>query len=224
MRDAAGMPALVLMASMVGVGGLARDIGYPLAVAVLSTFLVWAGPAQVLMFGSLAAGMALPAVAVVVSLSSVRFLPMTVSLMPLLREPRRPLWQQLLASHLVAVTNWVEGLRRLPSVPQEQRLAYFYGFGFTTMTAAAIATGAGYFLVGELPPPLAAGLLFTSPMFFSATLLAGVNTVRASLPFAFGFALVPVCTPLIGRDFDLLVVGLVGGTAAYVLRGRQGAS
>ncbi len=30
MRDAAGLPALMLMASLVGVGGLARDIGYPM--------------------------------------------------------------------------------------------------------------------------------------------------------------------------------------------------
>ena len=41
---------------VIGIGSLARDVGYPVDVAVLSTILVWAGPSQVLFFASIAAG------------------------------------------------------------------------------------------------------------------------------------------------------------------------
>ena len=40
--------------SLIGVGSLAQDVGFPLMVAVLSTLLMWAGPAQVILFGGIA--------------------------------------------------------------------------------------------------------------------------------------------------------------------------
>jgi hypothetical protein len=127
-RQAAGLPSLVLMASLIGVGGLTRDIGYPMWAGVLSTMLLWAGPAQVLLFGSLAAGASLPAIAVAVSLSSIRFFPMVVSLLPLLRGPAVGTGKLLIAAHFVAVTAWTEGRRLLPGLPVEQRYPFFIGF------------------------------------------------------------------------------------------------
>jgi hypothetical protein len=113
-RQAAGLPSLVLMASLIGVGGLTRDIGYPIWAGVLSTLLLWAGPAQVLLFGSLAAGASLPAIAIAVSLSSIRFFPMVVSILPLLRGPGVGTGRLLFGAHFVAVTAWTEGRRLLP--------------------------------------------------------------------------------------------------------------
>jgi len=222
-RDAAGAPALVLMASMVGVGGLAHDVGYPLLAGALSTVLIWAGPAQVLLFGSLAAGVAVPAIAVAICFSSIRFLPMTVSLLPLLRRPGLGIWHLLLAAHLIAVTNWTEGMRRLPDVPRPNRYAYFLGFGFTTFAAATLATGAGYHLIGALPSVLAGALLFTTPLFFSISLTAGARQPWEFVALGFGFGLAPVATWLVGREFDLLVSGLVAGLIAVGVhrRGRR---
>jgi len=162
-RDAAGLPALMLMASLVGVGGLARDIGYPLGAGVLSTVLIWAAPGQMVLFGTIASGAALPAVAVAVSLSSVRFLPMTMALLPLMRRPGTPTWVLLLISHYVAITAWVHSMRVMPDMAPERRIPYFFGFANTVLVAAALATGAGYYLIGQLPAALAAGLLLTSP-------------------------------------------------------------
>jgi predicted branched-subunit amino acid permease len=225
MRQAVGLPSLVLMASLIGVGGLARDVGYPMWAGVLSTVLVWAGPAQVLLFGSIAAGASLPATAIAVSLSSIRFLPMVVSILPLLRGPRVGIGKLLLASHFVAVTAWTEGRRRLPEVPVAQRYPFFIGFASMVMLAASFATGAGYYLIAALPAAFAAALLFTTPMFFTLSLAAGSRTAADWLALGLGFALAPAALWLAGRDFDLLVIGLVGGTAAYALdrlrRGRR---
>lgn len=216
-RRAAGLPSLVLMCSLVGVGGLARDVGYPMWAGVLSTVLLWAGPAQVLLFGSLAAGQSLAAIAITVSLSSIRFLPMVVSLLPLLKGPGVGTGKLLFAAHFVAVTAWTEGRRHLPDLPEAERWPFFIGFAATVMAAASFATGAGYYLIGALPPAFAAGLLFTTPIFFTLSLAAGSRTPADWTALGLGFALAPVAATLVGRDFDLLLVGLAGGTAAYLV-------
>jgi predicted branched-subunit amino acid permease len=222
-RQAAGLPSLVLMASLVGVGGLTRDIGYPMWAGVLSTVLIWAGPAQVLLFGSIAAGTALPAIAIAVSLSSIRFLPMVVSILPLLKGSRVGTLRLILAAHFVAVTAWTEGRRLLPGEPEADRWAYFMGFGTMVMLAASFATGAGYYLMGALPPALAAALLFTTPMFFTLSLAAGSRVAADWTALALGFLLAPVAAQIAGQDFDLLLIGLVGGSIAYLVhRLRRG--
>ncbi|CAA9333713.1 MAG: Na+/H+ antiporter NhaA type, partial [uncultured Microvirga sp.] len=61
--DALSFPAWVLGLSLFAVGSLAREVGFPAGAAVLSTVIMWAGPAQVIFFGGLAAGTALPFIA-----------------------------------------------------------------------------------------------------------------------------------------------------------------
>ncbi len=214
---AAGLPSLVLMASLIGVGGLTRDIGYPMFAGVLSTILIWAGPAQVLLFGSIAAGASMPAIAIAVSLSSIRFFPMVVSIVPLLRGPDVGIGKLLLGAHFVAVTSWTEGRRLLPGLPVAERFPFFIGFACMVMAAASFATGVGYYLIGALPAALAAALLFTTPMFFTLSLVAGSKTRADWAALILGFVLAPLSTFVVGQDFDLLAVGLIGGSAAYLL-------
>lgn len=216
-RAAAGVPAFMLMCSLIGVGGLCRDIGYPVGAAVLSTFVIWAGPAQVVLFGSLAAGVALPAIAIAISLSSVRFVPMCVSILPMMRRPNTPTWMMLILAHYVAVTAWVEGMRRLPPLPREERIPYFLGFANMVMFAAAFATGAGYFLIAQLPPPLAAGLLFTTPVYFTVALAAGARQLIDWLALGLGFASAPVVALYAPPGMDLLIGGVGMGTLAYLI-------
>jgi predicted branched-subunit amino acid permease len=221
LRDSLALPAWVVGLSVLGIGSLAHDVGHPAGAAMLSTLLIWASPAQVILYGGLAVGAALPALAVVICLSSIRFLPMTISLLPLLRRPGQGLALQFLIAHFVAITVWTESLRRLPAMPEEERLAYYFGFSTTTIGVSALLTGLGYYLAGTVPTPVGAGLLFLTPVFFTMTLSAGARGVADWSAILLGFALAPVFTGLIGRDFDLLATGLVGGTAAYLLGRRQ---
>jgi predicted branched-subunit amino acid permease len=217
---AVGLPTVQIFFSLIGIGGLVRDIGYPMLAGALSTVLMWAGPAQVLLFGSIAAGVSLPVIALAVLLSSLRFLPMTITLMPLLNQPQRPWWQLMIAAHLVAITNWVEGLRRLPDVPAPQRYPFFLGFGFAVMASGTVATALGYYLIGALPGVLGAALLFTTPMFFTASIVAPVRSLPDALPILVAVALAPVAPEIVGEDYALLLVGLGGGTLAYLMQRR----
>src|SRR5512141_312633 len=85
--------AFVIILTYIGFGALAHDYGFTVGWAMLSTALLWAGPAQVILVTGLGAGTALVETAVAVGLSSVRLLPIVVALLPMVkREDSRP-WQ-----------------------------------------------------------------------------------------------------------------------------------
>lgn len=220
-RAGAGLPGLMLMASMLGVGGLCHDIGYPMGAGVLSTLFIWAAPAQLVFFGAVAAGTPMALIALAVSLSSVRFIPMCMTLLPLLRQPagegRRatPIWLMVVLSHYIAVTAWVEGMRRLPEIARAERIPFFLGFANTILLMASFATGVGYFLVGALPPPLAAALLMTSPAYFTLALINNARQLMDWLAVGLAFALMPVIVRFLPSGFDLVVGGVGVGTLAY---------
>ncbi len=215
-------PAWTVALAQAGVGSIARDAGQPIGVAMASTLLVWAGPGQIIFFGGLKAGLAPLAIAAAVCLSSMRLLPMTMSILPLVRRPGQGLGIQLLAAHYVAVTAWVEGLRRLPALPKQGRLAYFLGFSNALIVVSTITTGLGFLLVDALPLPLAAGLLFVTPVFFSISVAAGARRVHEWLAILLGFGLEPLALRVVGESADLLLVGVVAGTVAFLVGRARG--
>src|SRR5437764_6283809 len=66
----------VLIGTYVGIGALAHEFGFSFSWLLLSTTLVWAAPAQVILITAVGTGASLVEVAIAVSLSAVRFLPM----------------------------------------------------------------------------------------------------------------------------------------------------
>jgi len=216
-RAALSFPAWTVALALLGVGSLARDVGHPIGAAMMSTVLIWAGPAQVIFYAGLATGMAPAAIAVAVSLSSIRFLPMTMSLLPMLRRPGQGTGEQLIVAHFVAVTVWSESMRRLPDVPQEHRVPFYFGFAGACLLLSTVATGIGYHLMATLPVALAAGLLFLTPLFFTLSVTGGARRAADWLAIGLGFALQPIMLAGLGDGLDLLGVGLVGGTLAFLV-------
>jgi predicted branched-subunit amino acid permease len=216
-KDALILPAWVVGFSLLGIGSLARDVGHPVGAAVLSTLLMWAGPAQLVLYGGLAVGASLPAIAAAVCLSSIRFLPMTISVLALLRRQGQGVGIQLLAAHYVSVTVWVESLRQLPSLPAEKRFSYYFGFANTMVGTSCLLTLLGYHLAGSLPAMFQAGLLFLTPVYFTLSLSAGARSMADWSAILLGFLLAPLFWTILGGDFDLLAAGVVGGTGAYFI-------
>ena len=217
MWQALGTPTFLLMTTMLGIGGLVRDLGFPVWAGTLSTLLVWAGPAQVILFGAIGTGASLPAIAFAVALSSARFLPMTVSLMPLIRKGGLGILPSLLSAHFVAMTTWVEGQRLLPDVPPAVRFPFFIGYGIVLILCAALATHAGYYLYTALPVALAAAFLFTTPLFFTAAMIAGARTLADWVALVIGFFLTAFLASYLPAGFDFLIIGGAGGTIAYAV-------
>ena len=215
-RQAMLGPAFMVAFSLLGVGGLAREAGFSIGVAAASTLLIWAGPAQVIFFGAAIAKTSWPVVALSVSLSSVRMLPMGIALLPVLRTRRTRLSTLLAAAYFISVTVWAESLRRTPALEPEARMPFYFGFALACIATTTVSTMIGYGLIGQLPLPLAAGLLFLSSIYFTTTIAKGARIATDWLALASGLLLAPFTTLLVGGGFDLLVLGAVGGTLAYL--------
>jgi predicted branched-subunit amino acid permease len=205
----------VTIGTFLGIGALAHDVGFSLAWAVVTTVVLWAGPAQVILISTLGAGAPLIEVAIAVSLSAVRLLPMVVSLIPMLRAPGTKRRHLLLPAHFIAVVMWVEGMRVLPGVARADRIAFINGFGAMFTTVGAIFTAVGYVLAGALPFALTAGLLLLTPLAFLLSLAGNLRTIADRLALALGLVFSPALAAM-QVQLDLVWGGLAAGTIAYL--------
>jgi predicted branched-subunit amino acid permease len=204
----------VIAGTYVGIGALAHDFSFPSWWLALSTVLVWAAPAQVILISALGTGSALIEAAVAVSLSGIRLLPMVVALLPLVRRKNTRLHQLLLPVHFTAVSMWVESLRLLPAVPPEHRIAFCNGLSCTYMAVATASGFAGFYLAAGLPPLLAGALLFLTPMSFLISTARNARMLVDRVALLLGLGLGPLLAGF-GIGLDLMWTGVVGGTAAY---------
>ena len=214
----------VLFGTFIGIGALGHDFGFSLFWMLLSTVLIWAAPAQVILISALGTGTGTGPVeaAIAVALSGVRLLPMVVALLPMLRAQNTRTRELVLPAHFTAISMWVENLRLLPGVPREQRVAFCNGLSCGLVLSAALATAIGFLLAGNLPPLYAAALLFLTPLSFTLSLVRNSILLADRLAFAFGLVLAPTLAAL-NVGLDLLWSGVIGGTLAYgIYRLRKG--
>lgn len=221
--EAFGVPGAVLSAGFIGYGALAADAGYSLAVMLFSTLAIWALPGQLVLHEMYSVRAAWFAIVPAVMLTAARFLPMTLTLLPILRDARGRGWRYYAAAHFIAMTSWAVCMRRCPDLPGEQRLPYFVGFSLTCFSLS-LATGVvGYFIGAGMPLPVRLAFVFLTPIYFLVMLIGDLRSATA-LPLACG----AVCGPLfylVNPQWSVLLAGLVGGTFAYaaqrVRRGRR---
>lgn len=216
LRTAAGVPLLLVSGGMAGFGALAHDIGFSSWEAVMAPVVVWALPAQVVAVELHAAGADLLAIAIAAALTSMRFFPMAVALLPTFRADG--LAARLFQAHLMSATSWAFVMR--PSAPREprERLAFHTGFTLTCIAAAALAALAGWLGAAALPKPLALGLLFMNAAFFMV-LLAESRSRQVLLAVGLGAVLCPPIHAVL-PEASMLLAGVLGGTGAFILGDR----
>jgi hypothetical protein len=205
---------LVLAGTYIGMGALAHDFGLTSGWLALSTILVWAAPAQVILISALGAGATLFEVAIAVTLSAIRLFPMVVALLPLLRGEGTRLRDLLLPTHFTSVSMWIESLRLLPALPRDRRIAFCNGLSVGYMGTAASFGFVGFYLAAGLPPLYAGTLLFLTPMSFLISTAKNSRMMMDKLALVLGLVLGPLLTYW-HVDLDLMWTGLVGGTLAY---------
>jgi len=207
---------LVLAGTYIGMGALAHDFGFSSWWLALSTVLVWAAPAQVILISALGAGSALIEAAIAVTLSAIRLFPMVVALLPLLRGEGTRLRDLLLPTHFTSVSMWVESIRLLPGVPRERRIAFCNGLSVGYMSTAASFGFVGYYLAAELPPLFAGSLLFLTPLSFLLSTARNAKAMMDKLALVLGLLLGTILTAT-NVQLDLLWTGIGGGTLAYIV-------
>jgi predicted branched-subunit amino acid permease len=205
----------VLFGTYIGIGALAHDFHFSILWALASTLLVWAGPAQVILISTLGGGAMLES-AIAVGLSSVRLLPMVVSLLPMVKRPGQRAWKLLLPAHFTAVSMWVEALRLLPKEPREDRVAFCNGLGSGYLVFAMAATVTGFHLAAKLPTLASAALLFLTPLAFLMSTLRNSRMLVDLLALGFGLVLGPLFA-FWHVELDLMWSGLAAGSAAFLV-------
>jgi predicted branched-subunit amino acid permease len=206
--------ALVLFATYLGIGALAHDSGFSLAWTLLSTLLVWAGPAQIIVITTLASGATIVQAAIAVTVSAIRLFPMVASVLPMMRTPDTRRYQLILVAHFTAVTLWVECHRFLPQVPRNRRIAFVHGLGSGLVCVSLTANTIGYLLAANLSQTFASAILLLTPLAFLFSTARNSREFADILALALGLAFYPVAS-LLNSGLDILLSGVGAGTIAY---------
>ena len=205
---------LVLFATYLGIGALAHDTGFSLGWVLLSTTLVWAGPAQIILISTLGSGATAVQAAIAVTVSAIRLFPMVVSVLPMIRTPHTRRRDLILPTHFIAVTLWVECFRLLPQVPRERRVAFTNGLGVGLQSVCLTATTLGYGLAASLPPLLGAAILLLTPLAFLLSTARNCRQLSDIAALALGLAMFPLVS-LLHSGVDILISGVSAGSIAY---------
>lgn len=208
--------SLVLVGTYLSLGALAHDLGFSALWIALSTILIWAAPAQVIVCTALAAGAQPVEVAVAVTLSAIRLMPMVVALLPLLKTPATRMRELVLPAHFTAVSMWIEALRLAPKMPHAARIGFVNGIGTAFIGLAVIASLAGYYLASRLPVLLVSALLFLTPMSFLSSAVRNSRILSDRLATVLGLFIAPLLA-WYGIGLDLLWTGIIGGTVGYAI-------
>ena len=183
---------------------------------MLTISFIWALPGQVVFADMWHKGAELSVIALAVSVTAVRLLPIAIVVLSKARIKGAPRWPLFVVAHFTAVTIWVLTNQKIESIAHRRRLPWMMGLGVTLMAAMFGFTSVGYLLAESLPPVLARTLVFFTPAFFMVTLVSGARWRFDYWAIALGAAIGPLATHLWPR-FDLLIAGVVGGTAAFIL-------
>lgn len=213
-RHALRLPGLILASSFVGFAALAMQAGLPLSHTLFMSALVWALPANVVLIGAVLAGASLPAAFLLVTLSSVRLMPMVVALIPEVRTEKTRKWVLYLLAHFVAVTSWVVTLQNVRNIPPDRRTAYFFGLAITLLCVNLVVVALVYAFAGDLPPIASAALLLMTPLYFLTSLWGSARERASHVAMLLGLVIGPVMQ-FVWPDGGLLATGLIGGGLAY---------
>jgi predicted branched-subunit amino acid permease len=222
LRETPLIPAAILALSFVGFGALTRETGLSLLHMLFMSVFIFALPGQVVLVDEMARGASMLTAALAVTATAMRLLPMTVALLPVIRDRAGPKWLEALASYFVAITVWVEALRRAPHQPRRERTAYTLGIAALLLASSITGGTVGFLLAASVPTTIAAALLLLTPMYFLFSMLSSARTRIDMLPIVVGLVLGPLLHMALPQ-FDLLLTGLIGGTASFlVMRWRRG--
>ena len=209
-------PAIALGASFIAIGALLKNIGFNIQQSILSTVLTYALPGQLVMAESFLIGASLINIFLAVWLVNARLYPMTVSLMPLLKEASQPKWKYYLSCHFLAVSSWLIMKDRIQTVEQKDRIDFWIGIGIGTWITAIIATIIGYLLSDYLSKDMVIGLAIVNPVYFACMMVGAMKSKSISVAVILGAILGPAFF-LVSQEWSILFGGTLAGTVAFFI-------
>lgn len=211
--DAAKLPAWMVVGSMTGFGALVNSADMDIWVAVVATVFIWGLPGQVAFVEFYLLGAPVFSLLLASSLANMRFLPMSLSLVPLFRGSQTGWRFRYLWTFMMSVNTWVGLSRKIPVLTPEQRWSYYFGYSVACMGAGAIASAAGFVLADTLPFFVTVTLVLLNPVYF-AFVFAATRSRAAALALIAGAVMGPPLY-LLTPDWSLPICGIVAGTVGF---------
>ncbi|MEO7726789.1 MAG: AzlC family ABC transporter permease [Burkholderiales bacterium] len=215
-REAFGVPGGVLAASYIGFGALAYSSAIPLWIVIASTVTIWALPGQLVMVDMWQLGAPLIAILLAVMLTNARFLPMAVTLMPVIRDRSHRPWVYYAAAQCIAMSSWIICMRRGPELPAAERVDYLCGLAAGFIAIGVGASAIGYYIAESIPQVMRIGMVFLAPVYFFVFLIVEVRTRMAAIALVCGGIAGPLLYQLTPQ-WSVLLAGFIGGTLAFGL-------
>jgi len=213
-RTALGIPGISLAASFFALGALFKNSGLNAMQSFLSTLIGFALPGQVVMAETLIVNGTLLNILIAVFLTNARLYPMTVNLVPVIRQKNRPRWHYYFLAHFIAVTSWVYMLSNYNKINKENRFSFFLGLGVTLWVLSTIATVIGFYTAGIISKKVFVAIIFLNPIYFMCMIVSVLNKLHIILTVFLSIILAPILF-LVTPDWSVLLAGVISGIISY---------
>ena len=213
-RTALGIPGISLAASFFALGALFKNSGLNAMQSFLSTLIGFALPGQLVMAETLIVNGTLLNILIAVFLTNARLYPMTVNLVPVIRQNNRPRWHYYFLAHFIAVTSWVYMLSNYNKINKENRFSFFLGLGVTLWVLSTIATVIGFYTAGIISKKVFVAIIFLNPIYFMCMIVSVLNKLHIILTVFLSIILAPILF-LVTPDWSVLLAGLISGIISY---------
>lgn len=214
-RAGFSLPPLMVFVAMIGFGSLAKSQGIGLIGTLLATAGIYGLPGQIAMVELYATSASLIAIITAVSMANMRFLPMTLSLLPeFSRTGSLFRWRYLLVQ-FISVNSWSYFLPISRKIPINLRLGFFTGFGAMCFSGGLLGAAVGWQLAGVMPWQITATLVFLNPAYF--VFLFCSNSQRSIILSLIGGAILGPMLFKLSPEWSLPLSGLIAGSIGYFL-------
>ena len=214
-------PALALACSFIALGTLFKQAGFNLQQSLASSFFTYALPGQLVMTESFLIGASTINIFLSVWLVNFRLYPMTVALVPVLKHKSQPRWKYYLSCHFIAVSSWLIVKDEYKKIDKKFRIDFWMGIGSGTLAAAVFSTYLGYTVSDYLNQSMMIGLAMVNPVYFLCMMIGAMADVKTRIAIISGLILGPLFY-LVSPEWSILLAGGIGGTLAFLIKGKNG--
>lgn len=214
-QHAAGVPGIGLGLSMIAFGAYLKSSDFNVYQSLLSTFFAFALPGQYVMAETLLAGGNLLNIFCAVLLTNARLFPMTMYLIPILKNDKDSQLKYYFLSHLIAVTAWVNMLNIYHKINKQNRVEYFIGLGGFLWIISIICTLIGYLLSSFVEKDILLAMVFFNPLYFLIMTIRNINQRHLIITFILASIICPIIYT-ISNDWSVLFAGTLSGLIGYL--------
>ena len=207
------MPFWMVLASMIGFGSMAQDLGLSMEIAVVSSLAIWGLPGQVAMVELMAVGLPVLSIVIASSLANMRFMPMTVVAMPLFKGDSSAFKYRYLLAQMLSINIWSVFMRHGPKLAIKNRLPFYLGVSTVCLMGGCVGTIIGFAAADFLPLYLTVSLIFLNPVYF-VFVFSSAQNFNCLLAAGLGAILGPSLYQIV-PEWAVPITGLLAGSIAF---------